>query len=348
MTAIPERRGRIQTVCGVIDATDLGPTLMHEHLLCDLTPPDVRARGIPDTEITLANCWEIRRQWGMQHPVDLRLEDERLAEAELADFRAAGGSGVIELTCGAIKRNPQGLRRISQATGVHVVMGCGYYTDEFESPATRTQPTDRIAREIVDDLTRGTRDGGVVSGIIGEIGCSHPWTEFERRVLWAGAQAQRETGASLNVHPGRHPDSPVAHVALVNEAGGDATRTIVSHVERTIFELDGLLRLADTGCVIEFDLFGIESSYFVFEPTVDLPNDGIRLNMIRELIRHGHRDQVVVSHDICTRTRLRRYGGHGYTHILEHVVPLMRIKDFSEDDIQAILVDNPRRCLAFV
>ena len=120
MTAIPERRGRIQTVCGVIDATALGPTLMHEHLLCDLTPPDVRARGIPDTEITLANCWEIRRQWGMQHPVDLRLEDERLAEAELADFRAAGGSGVIELTCGAIKRNPQGLRRISQATGVHI------------------------------------------------------------------------------------------------------------------------------------------------------------------------------------------------------------------------------------
>ena len=67
-------------MCGVIDATDLGPTLMHEHLLCDLTPPDVRARGIPDTEITLANCWEIRQQWGMQHPVDLRLEDERLAE----------------------------------------------------------------------------------------------------------------------------------------------------------------------------------------------------------------------------------------------------------------------------
>ena len=112
---------------------------------------------------------------------------------------------MIELTCGAIKRNPQGLRRISQATGVHIVMGCGYYTDEFESPATRTHPTDRIAHEIVDDLTRGTRDGGVVSGIIGEIGCSHPWTEFERRVLWAGAQAQRETGASLNVHPGGTP-----------------------------------------------------------------------------------------------------------------------------------------------
>ena len=347
MTATSDRRGRIQTVCGVIDADDLGPTLMHEHLLCDLTPPDVRARAIPDTEITLANCWGIRRQWGMQQPVDLRLEDERLAQEELSDFREAGGSGVIELTCGAIRRHPEGLRRISQAAGVHIVMGCGYYTDEFESPKTRAKNADRISREIIDDLTRGTRDGGVVSGIIGEIGCSHPWTAFERRVLRAAAQAQRETGASLNIHPGRHPDAPLAHVALVDEAGGDATRTIVSHVERTIFDLDGLLRLADTGCVIEFDLFGIESSYFVFDPSVDLPNDGLRLNMIRELIRHGHRSQIVISHDICTKTRLRRYGGHGYAHILEHVVPLMRIKDYSEDEIQAILVDNPRRCLAF-
>ena len=43
-----------------------------------------------------------------------------------------------------------------------------------------------------------------------------------------------------------------------------------------------------------------------------LPNDGIRLNLIRDLIREGHLSRVLISHDICSKTRLQHYGGHGY------------------------------------
>jgi phosphotriesterase-related protein len=103
-------------------------------------------------------------------------------------------------------------------------------------------------------------------------------------------------------------------------------------------------RLADAGCELEWDLFGQEASYYRLSD-IDMPNDAIRLRAIRGLIDRGHLDQVLISHDICYRSRLVRWGGHGYGHIFANVVPLMRRRGFSEREIQAILVDNPRRLL---
>jgi phosphotriesterase-related protein len=78
-----------------------------------------------------------------------------------------------------------------------------------------------------------------------------------------------------------------------------------------------------------------------------MPNDAQRLKMIRLLIERGHLERVVISHDICYRTRLTRFGGHGYTHIFENVLPLMRERGFEAAEIDAIMVGNPRRLLAF-
>jgi phosphotriesterase-related protein len=183
-------------------------------------------------------------------------------------------------------------------------------------------------------------------GIIGEIGCQAPWTAQEQRVLAGALLAQRETGAAVNVHPGRHPDQPQEVADFVRRAGGSVERVVISHIDRTIFDTDRLLRLADTGCVLEFDLFGQEQSYYRLAD-IDMPNDAVRLRMIRVLIDHGHLARVVMSHDICYRSRLVRFGGHGYGHIFANVVPMMRRRGFTEAEVQAILVDNPRRLLTF-
>jgi phosphotriesterase-related protein len=127
-------------------------------------------------------------------------------------------------------------------------------------------------------------------------------------------------------------------------AGADLARVIVSHVDRTLFSIDDMQRVADTGVVLEFDFFGIESAYYPFAD-VDLPNDGQRVRSIGELVRRGYVAQIVVSQDICTRTRLRRYGGHGYAHLLENAVPLMRRRGLGDDDIDQIIVRTPRRLL---
>jgi phosphotriesterase-related protein len=99
--------------------------------------------------------------------------------------------------------------------------------------------------------------------------------------------------------------------------------------------------------VLEWDLFGQESSYYRLAD-IDMPNDAVRLRAIRGLIDRGHLAQVLISHDICYRSRLVRWGGHGYGHIFANVVPMMRRRGFAEAEIQSILVDNPRRLLTLV
>ncbi len=144
--------------------------------------------------------------------------------------------------------------------------------------------------------------------------------------------------------PGRHPDQPQEVADFVRVKGGRMDRLIISHIDRTVFDAERLRRLADTGCVLEWDLFGQESSYYPLAD-IDMPNDAVRLRAIRDLIERGHLAQILISHDICYRSRLVRWGGHGYGHIFANVVPLMRRRGFSEAEVQAILVDNPRRLL---
>uniref|UniRef100_UPI003566FE7B phosphotriesterase family protein n=1 Tax=Roseovarius sp. TaxID=1486281 RepID=UPI003566FE7B len=107
---------------------------------------------------------------------------------------------------------------------------------------------------------------------------------------------------------------------------------------------DEVRRLADTGCVLEWDFFGVESSHYPFAD-FDMPNDAGRLALIRPLLEEGQAAQVVISHDICTQTRLRRRGGHGYAHILTGVLPAMRRKGMSEAALNQVLLATPRRLL---
>ena len=339
-------RGRAQTVLGLVEPEALGPTLMHEHLLCDITPPALAAKNDPGPEITLESVWKINYgQVISARKYKLDLLDVMIEE--VAGMRAAGGRTIVELSCGGLKPNPKGLTDIATMAGVHVVMGCGHYVHDYQDPRNAGRDIDDFTREMVDQVQLGAWGTDVRAGMIGEIGCQAPWTDQEKRVMAAAVAAQRETGAAINVHPGRDADQPQEVADFVVAAGGDIDRVVISHIDRTIFDEDRLLRLADTGCVVEFDLFGVEQSYYAWSD-IDMPNDAMRLKLIRALIARGHLERVVISHDICYRTRLTRFGGHGYGHIFSNVVPMMRRRGFDEAEIDAILVGNPRRLLTFV
>lgn len=340
------QRGDIQTVCGPIAPDKLGLTLMHEHLLCDVTPPELAAQGLPEVEITPWNAADIRYHWCRHYGNHILSNIEEMAE-EARLFVASGGSAIVELTIEGIKPDPLGLRAISEASGVHVIAGCGAYIESFAGEALTSRSTDDLATLMIDSVRNGLADTDVRAGIIGEIGISDPPTPGELRALTAAALAQRETGASINVHPGRDPASPLQVVEHVRAAGGDVTRLIISHLDRTFSTVDQALRLVETGAVAEWDFFGIESSYYPFAP-IDMPNDGIRLNLVAALIARGYGAQVTLSQDICTKTRLKRYGGHGYGHLVENVVPMMRRKEFGETMIDQLLIKTPRRLLTLV
>ena len=343
-----ELKGKIQTVLGPIAPESLGRTLMHEHVLCDIRPPGTRSDNDLGPEITLENVWQINygrglKRAGRKYMLDL----EDIATREVAAMKHEGGDAIVELTCGGLSPDPNGLRRIAAGTGVHLIMGCGYYVNDYQDPKNHGRAVEDFAQEMIGQILNGAWGTEVRAGMIGEIGCQAPWTDTEKKVMQAALIAAAETGAAINVHPGRHPDQPQEVADFIRAASGDPSRTVISHIDRTIFDEDRLLRLADSGVVIEFDLFGQEHTYYGLSD-IDMPNDGVRLKWLRTLIEHGHLERIVISHDICYRTRLTKFGGHGYGHIFENVVPMMRRRGFSADEIDTILVKTPRRLLTFV
>ena len=267
-----------------------------------------------------------------------------MAAAELERFQAAGGSAVVELTVQGIAPDPRGLRIISERTGITVIAGCGWYTAEFAGELVAARTLAQMERELVAAVENGIGDSEVRAGIIGEIGCSWPLHELERKALVAAARAQAVTGAPISIHPGRDAAAPHEVLDVLEANGARPERVIIGHLDRTLIEIDDVLRLAGRGCGLEWDFFGIESSHYPFAP-IDLPNDARRLELIRVVMDRGHGGQVLIAHDICTKTRLRSFGGHGYAHLLENVVPVMRRKGWTEDEIDLLLIDNPRRFL---
>ena len=228
-------------------------------------------------------------------------------------------------------------------------MGCSYYVDESHpwSHHVAEASVGEIAGRIVGELTEGVDNTGIRPGLIGEVGCSWPMTANEIKVLRASALAQRETGAPLMVHPGRDREAPFVIVDVLRAAGADLSRTVLCHIDRTLSDTASLRRLAESGCVIEFDLFGYEGSYYAWDLPVDMPNDAARINLLSWLIGEGFGRQLTISHDICFKDKLTRYGGQGYSHILENVVPLMHRKGIAEEAVRTMLVDTPRRLLTF-
>ncbi|MCL4188095.1 MAG: hypothetical protein KJZ85_10830 [Rhodobacteraceae bacterium] len=342
--------GRAQTVLGPVAPEGLGITLMHEHLLVDLRrvfdePADARGRALSRQQVTLSNLAWVTKNWASSLD-NLVLDDPELAAAEVMLFKDAGGGTIVDVNTADLVRHPPVLRDISRRCGVNIVMGCGYYHAGFHPADMAERSEEELADEIAADILVGVDGTGIRAGIIGEVGCSWPLHPNEAKSLRASARAQRETGAAITIHPGRHVDAPFEILDVLERAGADPARVVMGHIERTGFDADTLLRLARRGCCLEYDWFGeVRPAYP--HGRVDVPSDGERIREIAFLIAAGHGSQVVVSHDVCFKMRLAAYGGPGYEHIPRYVAEWMRAMGIAGDEVRRILIENPRRILAF-
>ncbi len=351
-------KGQVQTVSGRIAPGDLGVTLPHEHFLIDQTlggvyfvePEDARERALAHQPVSMENL-----SWVRYHTKD-NLDNQMLTDIDTAIeearlFTEQGGSSIVDMTNRGIGRDPLALKRISRETGLHIIMGSGYYANSPLTHQTLGRLSEgEIAREIVAEFADGVEDTGITPGIIGELGCSWPLTPIEAKGLRAGVIAQRETGASVNIHPGRNDRAPLEILEILDVAGADLSRVVISHMDRCGYSLETRLRLLDAGCYIEYDLFGFEGYYparvALAEGTLpDTPNDVGRTKQILDAIDRGHTSQLLLSHDIGMKVMLVRYGGWGYAHLLREVVPLMQVFGINREDIDTMMVDNPRRLL---
>jgi phosphotriesterase-related protein len=341
----------VQTVLGPVRASTLGVTLPHEHLLCDLTP-FLRApqtddeRAFADAPITIDLIGRLR-YFPYSNRSNLRLDDLSLAIEEAARFKRAGGSAVVDATSGGIGRDPEGLAKIARGAGLHVIMGSGYYVASVHPAELAAREEEGVCEDIVREIVEGTEPSGIRPGIIGEIGLSWPPHPNEYMVLRAASRAQRRTGAPLVVHPGRQEEAPLDAIRVLERAGGDPTHTVMCHLCRTIRTWDALVELASTGCFLEYDLFGQETSYYQSNPAVDMVSDAERIGWVRRLADAGYRDRILMSDDVANKYQLVRYGGHGYEHLPVNIVPRLRRRGFDEADVRALLVENPASALAF-
>jgi phosphotriesterase-related protein len=348
--------GKVQTVLGWIDSTQLGITLPHEHLIVDsrvnfAEPSEASDRGLAYKPVSM----EIL-SWLRYHPAEnldncMRL-DEQEATEEVMLFKKAGGNSIVDVTNIGIGRDPQALARISRATGLNVIMGSGYFLAACHPPDMSSKSEEEITEEIVNDVTVGVANTKIRAGIIGEIGASWPLHDNEKKSLRAAAKAQQLTGAPLNIHPGRVNNKSVLEIIdILDKAGADLSRTVMSHIELRVRDHEIRCQVAKSGCYIEYDVFGWEGHVplsIYWKSDLNLPNDTQRIREIMQLIDEGYINRILISQDIWPKSWLTRYGGWGFTHILSYVVPMMLREGMTRDQVDEIMTQNPKNLLCFV
>jgi phosphotriesterase-related protein len=166
--------------------------------------------------------------------------------------------------------------------------------------------------------------------------------------LRACAIAQQQTGAAISLHPSPNDEAVLEIVKILGDAGANLSRTVIGHVDVWAFSRPTLRKLANAGCYIEYDTFGRPGPMPIYLGQVlDAPSDTQRINDIMALIAEGHLNHILISHDVCHKHLLVSYGGYGYAHILRNIVPIMRSKGMSDEQIHTLLVENPKRALTF-
>ncbi|XP_078317335.1 N-acetyltaurine hydrolase-like [Crassostrea virginica] len=339
---------KIQTVLGPVDPASLGITLTHEHLSLDSLalglPIDPKYKYLEEAPVALDTLWYIR-QYPYSNRSNLSLDKENGAVFEEMDFyKKNGGGTIVENTTLGIKRDINFYKNVAKETGVNVIAGTGFYV-ESSRPETVKMSCEEMEEVMKTEIIHGVEGEGVKCGIIGEIGCSWPLGKSEKVAIQAAAGVQSELGCPVNIHPGRDPKAPFEIIRVYQEAGGDVNKLVMAHLDRTIFDEAELAEFAALGSYCEYDLFGIETSLYTHNLKVNMPSDAQRIQKIQFLIEQGYTDKIVIAHDIHTKHRLMKYGGHGFSHILINVVPQMLSRGISQSTIDKILKENPQKWL---
>lgn len=160
----------------------------------------------------------------------------------------------------------------------------------------------------------------------------------------AAAAAQAQTGASLNIHLVGWARDGLRILEWVRQEGGSVERTILSHMNPSWDDPTYQLAIAEQGACVEYDMLGMD--YF-YPPDRQCPSDHESLRGVWRLIEAGFAERVLLSQDVFLKMMLTRHGGYGYAHVLRNVVPALRRSGVSQAQLDTILIENPRRLLAF-
>lgn len=349
----------VMTVLGNVPAAQLGPTLMHEHIFCDLTcnfvyPTEATRRGLLRKPVTMDMLGLLRRYPFSLTLDNVVLDDEELAEDELSRFHRAGGLTVVDCTVIGIGRDPAAVQRMSRATGLNVVQGTGIYIEPSHPTWVGDCDVDKIAELFVRDITSGIDNTTIKAGFIGEIGTSGitksrndfkkigDITSEEEKVLRAAGRASVRTGLAVSVHLDPRGQGALRVLDILIEEGVEPGRVIMGHIDGNP-DTEYHLEVARRGAVLAYDGFGRE--YYADHIGLAFGHDVRRVEMVTEVLDAGFEDQLVVSQDVCMKMDLRAYGGNGYDHILVSALQMLLNAGVTGEQIEKLLTTTPQRLL---
>ena len=319
----------VETIRGPVDVADLGPTLMHEHVFV-LSPEHVDNYGV-------GSWWD---------------EEERVADAvaKLRALKAKGIDTIVDPTVWGLGRYIPRIQRIAEQVDVHIIVATGLYTYDavpfqydMRGPGLLLDMPEPMVADFTRDITRGIADTGVRAAFLKCAVEAAGLTPGVERTLRAVAVTSRETGAPITVHTSSAAQAGRLAVRVLREEGVDLTKVVIGHAGDSN-DLDYLQELADTGALLGMDRFGLD----VYNPTDS------RVATIAALCERGYADRMVLSHDAsCYIDWFAGPEGEAakgvmapnwhYEHISDEVLPALREQGVSEQQITAMMVDNPRR-----
>ncbi len=335
----------IQTVCGAIPASSCGMALAHEHLFIDLTnqaaaTAETRPVESGDFDKLLCDPYCMRD--------NLLVADEAVALDECRELASLGCKTVVDCSTAQIGRDPAALKRLSQLSGLQIVMGCGFYTGDTFPAETADIPAEVLAEGIVDECVNGVGGTGIRPGVLGEFGTSREVLPNEWRSLEAAAIAHKRTGLPIQAHIYPWCTNGLDVAKLLMARGVPPERIVICHSDVALDEayIRSLLAL---GVFVEFDNFGKE-----FTPAAGasfaggiFAKDSERVALIATLYRDGFARQLLATNDICLKCMLRKFGGRGYAHVIRDIPPMLESLGIPSDEWFAqVMCDNPMRLLS--
>ena len=314
---------QVPTVTGSIDTAELGPTLMHEHVFV-LSPEIIQNYG--DT------YWDA---------------EERIADAvsKLDDLASRGIRSIVDPTVIGLGRYLPWVQRVAEQVELQIVAATGLYTYNdvpfffhYRGLLFDTEP-DPMVTFFVKDITEGIAETGVKAGIIKCATDADGLTPGVERVLRACARTHRETGVPITTHTDAGSFRGRDQQRVFAEEGVDLSRVVIGHSGDSQ-DLDYLRELMDKGSMIGMDRFGID---------VYLPTSG-RVQVVAALCAQGYADRMVLAHDAAcymdwfTPELIETMTPNWhFNHISDDVLPALLDRGVTQDQIDQMLVGNPRR-----
>jgi phosphotriesterase-related protein len=349
-----DARSTVNTVLGPIDTGQLGDTMVHVHLtghiMCWFHMPDSGIqRGLSESKITLRNLGLVRRNATLFKD-NIVLDDLELAIREAREFRLAGGQTFIINDLPGMGRDPIALQKIARATAINIVASTGWYVQASQPPEVASKSVEELADIMIKEIMDGIGNTGIKAGNIGEIGMSgaphEPFQPGEEKALRAAARAQKATGLTLTLHPNYLADHWDTYISILEKEGANLGKCYMSHLG--FFKPEIAQRILKQGVgFVSYDQLGHEQLFEnIAGPGIGFPTDKEEVQSVMAVLNAGYADRLLLSNEVAMKTCYKEYGGWGYSHVHENIIPWLRSLGASAQQIHSIMVDNPRRLLS--